>query len=154
MSSVNKVILVGRLGSDPEVRYTQGGDQVTSVRIATSERWRDRSTNEQKESTEWHRLLFFGKTAETAGQYLKKGSQVYAEGRLRTRKYADKDGVERYITEVTGDTLKILSGRQQQTGNGGFAEPEPVLQQDNRIPEETLASGESPYDDKDADILF
>ncbi|MBS1169262.1 MAG: ssb [Burkholderiaceae bacterium] len=112
MASINKVIIVGNLGRDPETRYTTGGDAIANIAIATSDRWKDKATGEQKEATEWHRVTFFGKLAEIAGQYLKKGSQVYVEGRLRTRKYTDKDGIERYATEIIADTMQMLGGRQ------------------------------------------
>lgn len=118
MASVNKVIIVGNLGRDPETRYMPSGEAVTSIAVATTDRWRDKQTGEQKEATEWHRISFFGRLAEVAGQYLKKGSQVYVEGRLRTRKYTDKDGVEKYSTEIVADVMQMLGGRQ---GMGGGA---------------------------------
>ncbi len=111
MASINKVIIVGNLGRDPENRYMPSGEQVTSIAVATTDRWRDKATGEQKEATEWHRVSFFGKLAEIAGQYLKKGSQVYIEGRLRTRKYTDKEGIERYATEIIADTMQMLGNR-------------------------------------------
>lgn len=114
MASINKVILVGNLGRDPENRYLPSGEQVTSIAVATTDRWRDKASGEQKEQTEWHRISFFGKLAEIAGQYLKKGSQVYIEGRLRTRKYTDREGVERYATEIIADTMQMLGSRQDQ----------------------------------------
>ena len=112
MASVNKVILVGHLGKDPEVRYMPNGDQVTNLTIATSEQWTDKATNEKKEATEWHRVVMFRKLAEIAGQYLKKGSQVYIEGKLKTRKWQDKDGSDRYTTEIQADELKMLGKRE------------------------------------------
>ena len=112
MASINKVIIVGNLGRDPENRYLPSGEQVTGIAVATTDRWRDKATGEQKEATEWHRISFFGKLAEIAGQYLKKGSQVYIEGRLRTRKYTDKDGIDRYATEIIADTMQMLGSRQ------------------------------------------
>ncbi len=112
MASVNKVILVGHLGKDPEVRYMPNGDQVTNLTIATSEQWTDKATNEKKEATEWHRVVMFRKLAEIAGQYLKKGSQVYIEGALKTRKWQDKDGSDRYTTEIQADELKMLGKRE------------------------------------------
>ena len=112
MASINKVIIVGNLGRDPENRYLPSGEQVTGIAVATTDRWRDKATGEQKEATEWHRISFFGKLAEIAGQYLKKGSQVYIEGRLRTRKYTDKDGINRYATEIIADTMQMLGSRQ------------------------------------------
>lgn len=111
---VNKVILVGNLGDNPIIRYTATGDAVTSISIATSESWKDKTTGEVKEKTEWHNITFFRKLAEIAGEYLKKGSQVYIEGSLRTRKYTDKNGIERYATEVVASELQMLGGRQAQ----------------------------------------
>lgn len=111
MASVNKVILVGNLGADPETRYLPSGEAVTNIRIATTDRWKDKASGEMKEATEWHRISFFGRLAEIAGEYLKKGSQVYVEGSLRTRKY-DKDGQTHYSTEIRGDTMQMLGSRQ------------------------------------------
>jgi single-strand DNA-binding protein len=109
---VNKVILVGNLGADPEVKYTQGGAAITTIRIATSESWKDKQTGEQQERTEWHRVKFFGRLAEIAGEYLKKGKQVYVEGSIRTEKYTDKDGVERFSTDIIATELQMLGGRE------------------------------------------
>lgn len=123
---VNKVILVGNLGNDPEIRYMPNGGAVANITLATSESWRDKSTGETKEKTEWHRVVIFGKLAEIAGEYLKKGSQVYVEGQLQTRKWTDQAGVEKYTTEVVvniGGTLQMLGGRasgnDSNGGNGG-----------------------------------
>ncbi|APZ04275.1 MULTISPECIES: single-stranded DNA-binding protein SSB1 [Kosakonia] len=116
---VNKVILVGNLGQDPEVRYMPSGGAVANITLATSESWRDKATGEMKEQTEWHRVVLFGKLAEVAGEYLRKGSQVYIEGQLRTRKWTDQSGQEKYTTEVVvnvGGTMQMLGGRQ---GGGG-----------------------------------
>ena len=113
MASVNKVIIVGNLGRDPETRYMPSGDAMTSITVATTDSWKDKATGEKKEQTEWHRITFFGKLAEIAGQYLKKGSQVYVEGSLRTRKYMDKDGVEKYATDIRADSMQMLGGRAQ-----------------------------------------
>ena len=115
MASVNKVILIGNLGRDPETRYTTGGDAVTNLRIATTETWKDKS-GEKQERTEWHTVVLFGRQAEIAGEYLKKGRPVYIEGRLQTRKYTDKEGVEKYATEIVGDRMQLLGGRE---GGGG-----------------------------------
>ena len=112
MASVNKVIIVGNLGRDPEVRYTPNGDSITNVTIATTDTWKDKATGEKKEATEWHRVVFFGKLAEIAGQYLKKGRQVYVEGALRTRKWTDKEGHERYTTEIVANEMKMLGSRE------------------------------------------
>lgn len=116
MASVNKVIIVGNLGRDPETRYMPSGDAMTNIAVATTDKWKDKATGEQKEATEWHRVAFFGKLAEIAGQYLKKGSQVYVEGKLRTRKWTDKDGIEKYSTEIIADSMQMLGSRQ---GMGG-----------------------------------
>ena len=119
MASVNKVIIVGNLGRDPETRYMPSGDAMTSITVATTDTWKDKATGEKKEQTEWHRISFFGKLAEIAGQYLKKGSQVYVEGSLRTRKYTDKDGVEKYATDIRADTMQMLGSRQGMGGGAG-----------------------------------
>jgi len=142
---VNKVILVGNLGQDPEVRYMPNGGAVANITLATSESWRDKQTGENKEITEWHRVVLFGKLAEVAGEYLRKGSQVYIEGQLRTRKWQDQGGQERYTTEVVvnvGGTMQMLGGRQQggnapaagggQGSNNGWGQPQqPQPQQAN-----------------------
>jgi single-strand DNA-binding protein len=112
MASVNKVIIVGNLGADPETRYTPGGDAVTNIRVATTDKWKDKASGEMKEATEWHRISFFGRLAEVAGEYLKKGSQVYVEGSLRTRKWQDKDGQDRYSTDIRGDVMQMLGRRE------------------------------------------
>ena len=121
MASVNKVILLGNLGRDPETRYTTGGDAVTNLNIATSEQWKDKS-GEKQERTEWHRVVLFGRQAEVAGEYLKKGRSVYIEGRLQTRKYTDKDGVEKYSTEVVADRMQLIgSSRDSSGGDAEFS---------------------------------
>ena len=119
MAAVNKVILLGNLGADPETRYMPNGDAVATVRLATTETWKDRNSGEKREATEWHRVVFFRKLAEIAGQYLKKGSSVYIEGRIRTRKWQDKDGQERYTTEIEATEMQMLGGRGGQGGQGG-----------------------------------
>jgi single-strand DNA-binding protein len=111
MASVNKVIIVGNLGRDPETRYLPSGEAVTNISIATTDTWKDKATGEKKEATEWHRVAFFGRLAEIAGEYLKKGSQVYVEGSLRTRKWQDKEGKDRYTTEIRADTMQMLGSR-------------------------------------------
>ena len=118
MASVNKVILLGNLGRDPETRYTTGGDAVTNLRIATSEQWKDKS-GEKQERTEWHSVVLFGRQAEVAGEYLKKGRSVYIEGRLQTRKYTDKEGVEKYSTEVVADRMQLIGGAREGGGGAG-----------------------------------
>ncbi len=120
MASVNKVILLGNLGRDPETRYTTGGDAVTNLNIATSEQWKDKS-GEKQEKTEWHRVVLFGRQAEIAAEYLKKGRSVYIEGRLQTRKYTDKDGVEKYSTEIVGDRMQLIGGAREGGGDGDFS---------------------------------
>ncbi len=122
MASVNKVIIVGNLGRDPETRYMPSGDAMTNIAVATTDKWKDKATGEQKEATEWHRVAFFGKLAEIAGQYLKKGSQVYVEGKLRTRKWTDKDGIEKYSTEIIADTMQMLGSRQGMGGGSAAME--------------------------------
>ena len=119
MASINKVILVGNLGRDPETRYLPEGGAVTNVSIATTDTWKDKTSGEKKEATEWHRVVFFNRLAEIAGEYLKKGSQVYVEGRLRTRKWQDKEGQEKYTTEIVCDTMQMLGGRQGMGEGGG-----------------------------------
>jgi single-strand DNA-binding protein len=119
MASVNKVILVGNLGADPEVRYLPSGDAVANIRLATTDRYKDKATGEMKEMTEWHRVAFFGRLAEIVNEYLKKGSAVYIEGRLRTRKYQGQDGQERYSTEIVADQMQMLGSRGGSGGGGG-----------------------------------
>jgi single-strand DNA-binding protein len=118
MASLNKALIIGNLGADPDVRYTASGDAVTNIRVACTETWKDKATGEQKESTEWIRIVFYRRLAEIAGQYLKKGSQVYVEGRIKTRKWQDKDGQERYTTEIEATEMKMLGKREGQ-GNAG-----------------------------------
>lgn len=118
---LNKVMLIGNLGADPEVRYTAGGSAIANVRIATAESWRDKESGDQQERTEWHRVVFFGKLAEIAAEYLKKGSQVYVEGRLQTRKWTNKDGVDQYTTEIVANEMQMLGGRGGAGGEGGSA---------------------------------
>jgi single-strand DNA-binding protein len=124
MASVNKVILVGNLGRDPETRYSPDGAAITNVTIATSDRWKDKASGEMKEATEWHRVVFFGRLAEIAGEYLKKGRPVYVEGRLRTRKWTDKEGHERYTTEIVADNMQMLGSREG-AGGGDFEDAPP-----------------------------
>jgi single-strand DNA-binding protein len=115
---INKVILVGNLGADPETRFTANGGAITNIRLATSENWKDKQTGENQERTEWHRVVLFGKLGEIAGEYLKKGRQVYIEGSLRTNKYTDKDGIERYSTDIVANEMQMLGG----PGGGGGGE--------------------------------
>ncbi|MBA8781431.1 MULTISPECIES: single-stranded DNA-binding protein [Aeromonas] len=131
MKGINKVILIGNLGQDPEIRYTSGGMAIATLSLATSESWRDKQTGEQKERTEWHRVVLVGKLAEVAGQYLKKGSQVYVEGKLQTRKWQDQSGQDRYTTEVQVDSF---SGVMQMLGRSGQSNqaPQPPRQQQSK----------------------
>ncbi|MDE2259961.1 MAG: single-stranded DNA-binding protein [Betaproteobacteria bacterium] len=129
MASVNKVILVGNLGRDPEVRYMPDGAAITNISVATTDTWKDKA-GEKQERTEWHRVAFFGKLAEIAGEYLKKGSQVYLEGRLQTRKWQDKDGQDKYTTEIVADRMQMLGSRsggnaggETPAGSGGGGDP-------------------------------
>ena len=122
MASVNKVIIVGNLGKDPEMRAFPSGDQVANVTIATTDKWKDKQSGEMREATEWHSISFFAKLAEIAGQYLRKGSQVYVEGSLRTRKWTNKEGVEQYTTEIRADQMQMLGGRDGAEGGMGGGE--------------------------------
>jgi single-strand DNA-binding protein len=151
MASVNKVIIVGNLGADPETRYLPSGEAVANIRVATTETWKDKQSGEKKEATEWHRISFFGRLAEIAGEYLKKGSQVYVEGSLRTRKWQDKDGQDRYTTEIRGDVMKMLGRRE----GGGDPRPEPAMQ--SKAAEPKAAGAKKPagkFDDLEDDIPF
>jgi single-strand DNA-binding protein len=123
MASVNKVILIGNLGRDPETRYMPDGGAITNISVATTDVWKDKN-GEKQEKTEWHRVAFFGKLAEIAGEYLKKGSQVYVEGRLQTRKWQDKEGVDKYTTEIVADRMQMLGSRQGMGGGGEREAPE------------------------------
>lgn len=146
MASVNKVILVGNLGKDPEIRYMPNGDAAASFSIATSESWKDKTTGEKKELTEWHRCSAFGKLAEIIGQYLKKGSTVYVEGSIHTRKWQDKDGQDRYSTEIKVKDLKMLGGKP--SGGSGSSEP----QRSSPSPQSAPSSGS--FEDMPDDIPF
>lgn len=146
---INKVILVGNLGQDPEVRYMPNGGAVANITLATSESWRDKQTGETKEKTEWHRVVLFGKVAEVTGEYLRKGSQVYIEGTLQTRKWQDQSGQDRYTTEVivsVGGTMQMLGSRQ-----GGWGQSQPPARP---VQNNTLALGNEPPIDFDDDIPF
>lgn len=167
MASVNKVIIVGNLGRDPETRYLPSGDAVSNINVATTDRYKDKATGETKEATEWHRISFFGKLAEIAGQYLKKGSQVYVEGSLRTRKYTDKDGIEKFATEIRGETMQMLGGRQGMGGpaddgggggGGGYAPRQAPAARPAEAPAQRPAAAPKPaassFDDMDDDIPF
>lgn len=128
MAGVNKVIIVGHLGNDPEMRSMPNGEQVANISVATSESWKDKNTGELKETVEWHRIVLYRRLAEIAGQYLKTGSQVYIEGRLKTRKWQDSNGQDRYTTEIQGDNLQMLGGRQDEPKQAKLskAKPDPL----------------------------
>ena len=153
MASLNKVQLIGHLGADPETRHLASGDPVTNLRVATTETWKDKASGEKKESTEWHRVVLFKRLAEIAGQYLRKGSQVYLEGRIKTRKWQDKDGQDRYTTEIEASELKMLGGRQDDQ-----QDRQPSGQSDHQ---QAKSNGYAPqpetkprFDDMDDDIPF
>jgi single-strand DNA-binding protein len=153
MASLNKVILIGNLGADPETRFTPGGDQITNIRIATTEVTKDKATGDKKELTEWHRIVFFGRLAEIAGQYLKKGRQVYVEGRIRTNKWQDKEGQDRYTTEIVANEMKMLGSREGM----GEAPPRESSGASQRKPPSTPAaapSGGAAFDNFEDDIPF
>ena len=151
MASVNKVILVGNLGADPETRYLPSGDPVTNLRLATTDSWKDKASGEKKEATEWHRVVLFRRLAEVAGQYLKKGSQVYIEGRIRTRKWQDKDGQERYTTEIEAEEMKMLGSRQGQ-GEPSYGGDAPAPSYGGAKP--AAAAKKPSFEDMDDDIPF
>lgn len=160
MASVNKVILVGNLGRDPEQRTFPSGDQVANVTIATTDKWKDKQSGEMKEATEWHRVVLNGRLAEIAGQYLRKGSQVYVEGSLRTRKWTDQSGVEKYSTEIRADQMQMLGGRPggDQGDDGGHsratAPAQRPQQRQTAAPATAQRSAGSGFDDMDDDIHF
>lgn len=143
MASVNKVILVGHLGRDPEVRYSPDGAAICNVSIATSSQWKDKASGERRQETEWHRVVFYNRLAEVAGEYLRKGRQVYVEGRLKTRKWQDKEtGEDRYSTEVVVDQMQMLGGRDS-TGGAGDSQPSPADQGDAPDQKESAYARES-----------
>lgn len=158
MASLNKVQLIGNLGKDPDTRYMPSGDAMTTITVATTETWKDKQTQERKENTEWHRVTFFGKLAEIAGQYLKKGSQVYIEGSLRTRKYTDKDGVEKFTTDIKADEMKMLGGRSGESNSGyGGSSSVGGAQSQRPAPVQRPAPASRPapnFSDMDDDIPF
>lgn len=153
MASVNKVILVGNLGADPDIRYMTNGDAICNVNMATTENWKDKNTGEKRELTEWHRLVFRRKLAEIAGQYLKKGSSVYIEGRIRTRKWTDKEGQERTTTEIDVGEMQMLGGRQGQGGPAGN-EPPSGGSDYQPAPKKAGNAAKPSFDDLDDDIPF
>jgi single-strand DNA-binding protein len=155
---INKVILVGNLGADPETRAMPSGMTVTNIRIATSESWKDKGTGEQQERTEWHHVAMFGRLGEIAAEYLRKGSQVYIEGRIRTRKWQDKQGNDRYSTEIIADNMQMLGGRgggagggERSAERGGSASPPPPRDEYDQAPAAAAAGGKDDFDD---DIPF
>ena len=155
MASVNKVILIGNLGKDPDVRYMPSGEAVTNITLATTDTWKDKTSGDKKEATEWHRVVFFRKLAEIAGQYLKKGSQVYIEGSLKTRKWTDKEGHERYTTEIVADEMRMLGSRQ---GSGDVSDSAPRERPEHSAgvakgPTQPAVSG-SGFNDFEDDIPF
>ena len=160
MASVNKVIIVGNLGKDPEVRYLPSGAAICNITVATSRQWKDKTSGERQEETEWHRIVFFDRMAEIAGEYLKKGRPVYVEGRLRTRKWTDKEGVERYTTEITATDMQLLGSRD---GGGGGASDEsgdgasaarPAAARPAAPAGKAPAKSNTGFDDMDDDIPF
>ncbi len=146
---INKVILVGHLGRDPEVRYSPSGAAIANITVATSEGWKDKQTGEQQERTEWHRVVFFSRLAEIAGEYLRKGSQVYIEGRLQTRKWQDKEGQDRYTTEIVANEMQMLGSR-----GGSSGQPQSNDQFDQSAPASQKQSAAKDFDDFDDDIPF
>ncbi len=153
MASVNKVILIGNLGRDPETRYMPDGGAVTNVSIATTETWKDKNGDKQ-EKTEWHRVAFFGKLAEIAGEYLKKGSQVYVEGRLQTRKWQDKDGQDKYTTEIVANAMQMLGSRQGMGGGAPDAGERESAAATARPASKPAAKSGGKFDDFEDDIPF
>ena len=150
MAGINKVIIVGNLGNDPEIRTMPNGEAVANISVATSESWTDKNTGERREVTEWHRIVLYRRLAEIAGQYLRKGSQVYVEGRLKTRKWQDNNGQDRYTTEIQGDNLQMLGGRNQDA-----AQNQPPKQQDKQQKAQSKSQqSEPPVDAFDDNIPF
>lgn len=163
MASINKVILIGNLGRDPEVRYTPSGAAVCNVTLATSRNWKDKASGEKVEETEWHRVVFYDRLAEIAGEYLKKGRSVYVEGRLKTRKWQDKDGVEKYTTEVIANEMQMLGSREGMGGAdeggargyaGGEGGARPAVQRPAAGKPAAAPKSASGFDDMDDDIPF
>ncbi|CAK7055805.1 single-stranded DNA-binding protein [Saezia sanguinis] len=163
MASVNKVILIGNLGRDPEIRYAASGSAICNLTLATSRQWKDRNTGERQEETEWHRVVLYDRLAEIAGEYLKKGSSCYIEGRLRTRKWQDKEGMDRYTTEIIAESMKLLGGRGDGGGSGGGsydggyaprAAQQPASKPAPARQPASSANEGSGFDDMDDDIPF
>ena len=154
MASVNKVILIGNLGKDPEVRYAPSGSAICNITLATSRQWKDKTSGEKQEETEWHRVTFFDRLAEVAGEYLKKGKSVYIEGRLKTRKWTDKEGVERYSTDILADEMKMLGSREGGDDAGGGQRSAPAARPAAGKPAAAAAKSSSGFADMDDDIPF
>ena len=160
MASVNKVILMGNLGRDPEVRYSPDGAAVCNVSIATTSSWKDKNSGERREETEWHRVVFYNRLAEIAGEYLKKGRPVYVEGRIKTRKWQNKEGVDQYTTEVVADNMQVLGGRDGGDGGGsggnegGSSAPRPAARAQQAARPAAPAAGGANLSDMDDDIPF
>ena len=160
MASVNKVILIGNLGKDPEVRYAPSGSAICNITLATSRNWKDKTSGERQEETEWHRVVFFDRMAEVAGEYLKKGKSVYIEGRLKTRKWTDKEGVEKYTTEIMADRMEMLGSREGGGGGGssdemgGASAPRSAPAPRPAPVSKPAAKSASGFDDMDDDIPF
>jgi single-strand DNA-binding protein len=155
---LNKVTLIGNLGADPEVRFMPSGGSVANIRLATTRRWKDKQSGERKEATEWHRVIFFNRLAEIAGEYLKKGSQIYVEGRLQTRKWQGQDGQEHYTTEILAEEMHMLGSRSGGTGHFGAEQPTSMPNPKASTPQNNSNTMPSPplpdYDDFDDDIPF
>ena len=163
MASVNKVILVGNLGRDPETRFSPDGAAICNISLATTSQWKDKNSGERKEETEWHRVVFYNRLAEIAGEYLKKGRSIYVEGRLKTRKWQDKEGQDRWTTEIVADQMQMLGSREEGGGSGGYNRP---TRQESAPEPATAGSGSrggggggrntgaSSFDDGDDDIPF
>ena len=160
MASVNKVILIGNLGRDPEVRYTASGAAICNVTIATSRQWKDKTSGERQEETEWHRVVFYDRLAEIAGEYLKKGRPVYVEGRLKTRKWTDKDCVEKYTTEIVADQMQLLGSREgmggadEGGGGGGYSRERPAARPAPAPATKPAGKQGTGFEDMDDDIPF
>ena len=161
MASINKVILIGNLGRDPEVRYSANGAAICNVTIATSRNWKDKTSGEKMEETEWHRVVFYDRLAEIAGEYLKKGRPVYVEGRLKTRKWTDKDGVEKYTTEIIAEQMQLLGSREGMGGGDADSDGGGYEQRSRPAPRPAPSRQSAPapksstgFDDMDDDIPF
>lgn len=152
MASVNKVIIVGHLGADPTTRYMPNGDAVCNITVATTDTWKDKQTGEKKEQTEWHRIVFFRKLAEIADQYLRKGAPVYIEGALKTRKWQDQSGQDRYTTEIVADTMQMLGGKREGEQSAPRSESAPAQNQQRSAPAQNGGGGS--FDDFEDSIPF